>query len=291
MSEPLFDPQQFLKTISTQPGVYQMFDEKDKILYVGKAKNLKKRLGSYFRSPSAQHVLSIKTQALVKKIANIQVTITESESMALILEQNLIKALKPPYNILLRDDKSYPYIFISDNDYPRISFHRGSQKKKGDYFGPYPSVGSVYQSLNFLQKTFRIRQCEDSVFNNRSRPCLQYQINRCTAPCVNLISVEDYKADIQHAIMFLKGHSNELMQQLADDMEKASSELAFEEAALLRDQISALRSIQSDHDIESGSGSIDIFASYKQSDQVCTHVVFIRDDFGYLSCFLATYCN
>ena len=277
MSESLFDSQQFLKTISSQPGVYQMFDNEDQILYVGKAKNLKKRLSSYFRSPSAQHSLSIKTQALVTKIANIQVTITESESMALILEQNLIKALKPPYNILLRDDKSYPYIFISDGDYPRISFHRGSRKKKGQYFGPYPSVGSVYQSLHFLQKTFRIRQCEDSVFKNRSRPCLQYQINRCTAPCVDFISSEAYKADIEHTSLFLKGRSNELMQALADNMESASAKLAFEDAARIRDQISALRQIQADHAIESGSGSIDIFASYKQSDQVCTHVIFIRD--------------
>jgi excinuclease ABC subunit C len=273
MPESSFDAQQFLKTVNTRPGIYQMFDDNEKILYVGKAKNLKNRLSSYFRSTG----LSIKTKALVAKIAAIQVTMTESESAALVLEQNLIKSLKPPYNILLRDDKSYPYIFISDGDYPRISFHRGSRKKKGSYFGPYPNAGAIYQALNFLQKTFRVRQCEDSVFSNRSRPCLQYQINRCTAPCVDYISSEDYQADIDHATLFLKGQSNELMQQLADDMESASTQLDFEKAALLRDQITALRRIQSDHGMESGSGSIDIFALYKKANQFCVHVMFIRD--------------
>ncbi len=283
MPDPSFDHKQFLSTISTRPGVYQMFDASEKILYVGKAKNLKNRLSSYFRgllsdeSSIGQAGLSVKTQSLVKKIAAIEVTITESESTALVLEQNLIKALKPPYNILLRDDKSYPYIIISDNAYPRIAFHRGSRKKKGDYFGPYPNAGAVFQALNFLQKTFRVRQCEDSIFRNRSRPCLQYQINRCTAPCVDYISPEDYQADIDHVKMFLKGQSNNLMKQLADKMESASEGLEFEKAAILRDQISALRRIQSDHDMESGSGSIDIFALSKQSTQVCIHVMFIRD--------------
>ena len=283
MPDPSFDHKQFLSTISTRPGVYQMFDASEKILYVGKAKNLKNRLSSYFRGllsdePSiGQAGLSVKTQSLVKKIASIEVTITESESTALVLEQNLIKALKPPYNILLRDDKSYPYIIISDNAYPRIAFHRGSRKKKGDYFGPYPNAGAVFQALNFLQKTFRVRQCEDSIFRNRSRPCLQYQINRCTAPCVDYISPEEYQTDIDHVKMFLKGQSNNLMKQLADKMESASEDLEFEKAAILRDQISALRRIQSDHDMESGSGSIDIFALSKQSTQVCIHVMFIRD--------------
>lgn len=278
MSESLFDYKQFLKTISTGPGIYQMFDGDEKILYVGKAKNLKNRLSSYFRdSESAKSALSIKTRMLVTKITNIQVTITESESAALILEQNLIKALKPPYNISLRDDKSYPYIIISDGDYPRIGFHRGARKKKGRYFGPYPSAGSVYQSLNFLQKTFRVRQCEDSVFKNRSRPCLQYQINRCTAPCVDLISKQAYQNDIKHTEMFLKGQSNELMKQLANEMDTASSVLDFEQAAFLRDQISALRSIQSGHSMEAGTGNIDVFSLFKKSTHICIHAVFIRD--------------
>jgi excinuclease ABC subunit C len=283
MPDKSFDHKQFLSTVNTRPGVYQMFDIHKKILYVGKAKNLKNRLSSYFRGllsdePSiGQAGLSLKTQLLVSKIAAIEVTMTESESTALVLEQNLIKALKPPYNILLRDDKSYPYIIISDSSFPRIAFHRGLRKKKGSYFGPYPNAGAVFQSLNFLQKTFRIRQCEDSVFKNRSRPCLQYQINRCTAPCVDYISPEDYQADVSHVKLFLKGQSNNLMKQLADKMDSAADALDFEKAATLRDQISALRRIQSDHNMETGSGSIDIFALSKQSTQVCIHVMFIRD--------------
>jgi len=278
MPDLLFDHKQFLKTVSNGSGIYQMFDVNEKILYVGKAKNLKNRLSSYFRiSDSAKSGLTIKTRVLVEKIASIQVTITESESAALVLEQNLIKALKPPYNISLRDDKSYPYIFISDGDYPRIGFHRGKRNKKGRYFGPYPSAGSVYQSLNFLQKTFRIRQCEDSVFKNRSRPCLQYQINRCTAPCVDLITSDNYLKDIKHTEMFLKGQSNELMQQLANEMEAASSALDFEQAAFLRDQIAALRRIQSGHSMEAGTGNIDVFSLFKKTIHVCIHAVFIRD--------------
>ena len=273
MADFAFDYKQFLKTVSTGPGVYQMFDDKEKILYVGKAKNLKKRLSSYFRTSG----LSIKTQALVEKIANIQVTLSESESAALVLEQGLIKSLKPPYNILYRDDKSYPYIFISDGDYPRLGFHRGLQKKKGVYYGPYPNAGSVYQTLNLLQKIFRIRQCEDSVFQNRSRPCLQYQIDRCTGPCVDLISRTQYRYDIEHVELFLKGKSNELMQALANDMESESSKLNFEKAATIRDQIMRLRQIQSGHDAEQGSGSIDVFALFKRENQICIHVMFVRD--------------
>jgi excinuclease ABC subunit C len=180
-SADLFDHSRFLANTSQQPGIYQMFGGDGAILYVGKAKNLRARLSSYFRKTG----LTPKTHALVSRITRIEVTITASETEALILEQNLIKSNRPPYNILLRDDKSYPYIFISSSeDYPRISFHRGAKKKRGDYFGPFPNVGAVKESLHFLQKTFRVRQCEDSVFKNRTRPCLQYQIKRCTAPCV-----------------------------------------------------------------------------------------------------------
>lgn len=267
-----FDSQQFLKTVSRQAGVYQMFGADDKILYVGKAKNLKNRLSSYFR----QSELPIKTQVLVDKIVHIQVTITDSETAALVLEQNLIKSLRPPYNILLKDDKSYPYIFISDGDYPRISFHRGMKHKKGEYFGPFPNSGAVYQSLSFIQKTFRVRQCEDSVFKNRTRPCLQYQINRCTAPCVKLIDVASYQQDMQHTALFLKGESEALMQQLADNMDSAAAQLEFEQAGVYRDQITGLRQIQSDHDVESGKGQIDIFAMAKQAGSLCIHLLYIR---------------
>lgn len=250
-----------------------MFDAADKILYVGKAKNLKNRLGSYFHKTG----VSPKTRALVAKIANIQVTMTESESAALVLEQNLIKALKPPYNILLRDDKSYPCIFISDADYPRLGYHRGARRKKGQYFGPYPGAGAVQQTLSFLQKTFRVRQCEDSVYRNRSRPCLQYQIDRCTAPCVGLISQQEYQQDIDRVTLFLQGKSGQLMQRLADEMESASEQLQFEKAALLRDQITALRQIQSDYEFEASNNTIDIFAVFKRSGQLCIHVMYIRD--------------
>jgi len=267
-----FDAQQFIKTASTRAGVYQMFASDGSILYVGKAKNLKNRLNSYFRKSG----LTLKTQALVDKISAIQLTITETESAALVLEQNLIKSLRPPYNILLKDDKSYPYIFISNETYPRMSFHRGMKKKKGEYFGPFPNAGAVFQSLNFIQKTFRIRQCEDSVFKNRSRPCLQYQINRCTAPCVKLIEEDAYQQDVDHAALFLKGESSQLMNQLADSMDDCSENLDFEQAAIFRDQISALRKIQTGHDVESGKGKIDIFALIKKESLYCVHSLYIR---------------
>lgn len=268
----VFDSTQFLKTVSRQAGVYQMFGIDDKILYVGKAKNLKNRLSSYFRSSG----LPIKTQVLVDKISHIQVTITDSETAALVLEQNLIKSLRPPYNISLKDDKSYPHIFISDGDYPRISSHRGMKHKKGDYYGPFPNSGAVYQSLSFIQKTFRVRQCEDSVFKNRRRPCLQYQINRCTAPCVELIDKAAYQQDMHHAALFLKGESEVLMSQLADNMDTAAAALEFEKAGVYRDQITALRQIQSDHDVESGSGQIDLFGMVKQAGSLCIHLLYIR---------------
>lgn len=268
-----FDPTRFLADASQQPGIYQMFGSDGQILYVGKAKNLKARLASYFRKTG----LSVKTQALVSRIQRIELTITASEAEALILEQNLIKSNRPPYNILLRDDKSYPYIFVSSGEpYPRISFHRGAKKKQGDYFGPFPNTGAVRESLQFLQKTFRVRQCEDSVFNNRARPCLQYQIKRCTAPCVELISKEDYANDLRHTSMFLTGNSQELMAELADQMDKAAQSLDFEKAAQYRDQITFLRSIQSQQVIEEGNGDIDVIALVARPNALCVHVLFIR---------------
>ena len=194
-SSPSFDAKSFLGDLTRQPGVYQMYNQDGKILYVGKAKNLKNRVSSYFRSSG----LSPKTEALVKRIASIEVTVTNNETEALVLEQNLIKSQRPPYNILLRDDKSYPYVFLSQNeDYPRISLHRGAKHKRGRYFGPFPGVSAVRESLQFLQKTFGVRQCEDSVFRNRTRPCLQYQIGRCSGPCVEAVSVEDYSEYVKH---------------------------------------------------------------------------------------------
>ena len=270
---PHFDSVRFLADASQQPGIYQMFGLDGNILYVGKAKNLKARLASYFRKTG----LSPKTAALVARICRIEVTITASEAEALILEQNLIKSNRPPYNISLRDDKSYPYIFVSSSEtYPRISVHRGAKKKQGDYYGPFPNVSAVRDSLHFLQKTFRVRQCEDSVFNNRSRPCLQYQIKRCTAPCVEFISKEDYANDLRHTRMFLTGSSQELMKELADQMDAAAAALAFEQAAHYRDQITFLRSIQSQQVVEEGSGDTDIVAIVTRPNAVCVHILFVR---------------
>ena len=197
-----FDHREFLRTLTIRPGVYRMMDRDGKVLYVGKAKNLKSRVSSYFRKSG----LSVKTRALIQQTVSVEVTVTQTEGEALLLENNLIKSDKPRYNILLRDDKSYPYIYLTtDQDYPRLAFHRGARNRKGRYFGPYPSAGSVRESLNLLQKLFRIRQCQDSFFRNRSRPCLQYQIKRCTAPCVELVSAEQYAEDVRHTIMFLEG--------------------------------------------------------------------------------------
>lgn len=272
-SADLFDHSRFLANTTQQPGIYQMFSGDGVILYVGKAKNLKARLSSYFRKTG----LTPKTQALVSRIARIEVTVTASETEALILEQNLIKSNRPPYNILLRDDKSYPYIFISSGeDYPRISFHRGAKKKRGDYFGPFPNVGAVKESLHFLQKTFRVRQCEDSVFKNRTRPCLQYQIKRCTAPCVEFISPADYKTDVYHTSLFLTGNADKLLGELADKMDVAAQQLAFEKAAAYRDQITALRTVQSQQVIEEGNGDIDVIAAEMRASAICVHVLFIR---------------
>ncbi|MDO8342328.1 MAG: excinuclease ABC subunit UvrC [Cellvibrio sp.] len=272
-SADLFDHSRFLANTTQQPGIYQMFGGDGAILYVGKAKNLKARLASYFRKTG----LTPKTNALVSRIVRIEVTVTASETEALILEQNLIKSNRPPYNILLRDDKSYPYIFISSSeDYPRISFHRGAKKKRGDYFGPFPNVGAVKESLHFLQKTFRVRQCEDSVFKNRTRPCLQYQIKRCTAPCVEFISPADYKTDVYHTSLFLTGNADKLLGELADKMDVAAQQLEFEKAAAFRDQITALRTVQSQQVIEEGNGDIDVIAAEMRASAICVHVLFIR---------------
>lgn len=268
-----FDHQSFLKSLTLRPGIYQMFDAEGKILYVGKAKNLKNRVSSYFRKTG----LTAKTAALVKRIARIDVTVTETETEALILEHNLIKQYHPPYNILLRDDKSYPYIFLSDRDqWPRLAFHRGPKKTKGTYFGPFPSVHAVRESMGFLQKTFKVRQCEDVFFKNRSRPCLQYQIKRCTAPCVNLVSAEDYSADVELTRLYLDGKADKLLKQLEIDMEVASAELQFEKAAEHRDQISALRTVQAEQMIEKGKGTIDVVAGAVSNGQACVHMLYVR---------------
>lgn len=268
-----FDAHAFLRNLSRSPGVYQMFDAAGGVLYVGKARNLRNRLSSYFRGSG----LSPKTAALVARIAQIDVTVTASETEALLLEQNLIKAHRPPFNILLRDDKSYPYIHLSHHAYPRLSFHRGRRKPGGRLFGPYPSSLAVRESLRLLQKVFLLRPCEDSVFNNRSRPCLQYQIKRCSGPCVGLITPEQYAVDVRRAALLLDGRSQDLQRELADEMERAADALDFERAAVLRDQIADLQHIQETQHIEAGGGDIDVFAVAPGSGLVCVQLVFVRD--------------
>jgi len=213
MQASTFDSKNFLKHASTRPGVYKMYDADGKILYVGKAKNLKKRITSYFRASG----LDSKTMLLVSKIDHIETAITNTETEALILEQTLIKEERPPFNILMRDDKSYPFIFLSNKDkFPRLALHRGAKKKQGRYFGPFPGASAVRESLNLLEKVFHVRQCEDSYFRNRSRACLQYQIKRCSGPCVGLVSEEDYADDVRHSVMFLEGKSNQIAAELQE---------------------------------------------------------------------------
>tara|TARA_B100000809_G_scaffold658_1_gene754 strand:- start:3208 stop:5034 length:1827 start_codon:yes stop_codon:yes gene_type:complete len=268
-----FDHQSFLKSLTQRPGIYQMLDGEGQVLYVGKAKNLKNRVSSYFRNTG----LTVKTAALVKRIISIDVTVTETETEALILEHNLIKQYRPPFNILMRDDKSYPYIFLSDKDrWPRLSFHRGPKKAKGTYFGPFPSVHAVRESMGFLQKTFKVRQCEDVFFKNRSRPCLQYQIKRCTAPCVEFVTPDDYATDVNLTRLYLDGKADKILQKLEEEMDAAAIELKFEKAAEHRDQIAALRQVQAQQMIEKGSGTIDIVAGAVSNGQACVHMLYVR---------------
>lgn len=269
----LFDYKPFLKNLTTRPGVYRMYSTEDEILYVGKAKNLKNRVSSYFRTTA----LAGKTMALVARIARVEITVTNSETEALLLEQSLIKQHKPPYNIDFKDDKSYPYIFLSSEDkYPRLAFHRGAQKLAGRYFGPFPSAYSVRDSLNILQKVFRVRQCEDSFFKNRSRPCLQYQIKRCSGPCCDLVSEEDYADDVNHAILFLEGKSRVVLDDYANKMDEASKALEFEKAAQYRDQIAHLQRIQEQQYVFGSEGDIDVIATVVNPGGVCVLVMMVR---------------
>ncbi len=268
-----FDAKKFVKHLTGRPGVYQMLDCNGKVIYVGKAKNLKKRVSSYFQRSG----LAPKVQALVKHINNIEVTVTHTENEALILENNLIKSLLPRYNILLRDDKSYPHIYLSSHQkFPRLTTHRGARNKEGRYFGPYPSAGAVRDSLNLLQKIFHIRQCEDSFFANRSRPCLQYQIKRCSAPCTELISEENYRQDINHAALFLEGKNQQVIDALVSKMDAASNVLDFEKAVIYRDQIIAMRKVQEKQYVSGDGGDIDVVASEVRGGIACVQVFYIR---------------
>lgn len=269
-----FDYQQVLAGLPGLPGVYRMLDAQGKVLYVGKAVDLKRRVSSYFQKSG----LSPRIALMVRQVAAIETTVTRSEAEALILENNLIKALAPRYNILFRDDKSYPYLVISAHDYPQVRYYRGPPRKPDQFFGPYPNSQAVRESLLLLQKVFRLRSCEDAVFANRSRPCLLYQIKRCSAPCVGLISAADYQADIKSAVDFLQGRDSGLTDQLTERMLLASAALAFESAAVLRDQIQALSILRERQFVSSNASQqdADVVAVVEQQGCYCVNLVMIR---------------
>src|SRR5471032_1045444 len=250
MSVAAFDAKSFIEGLPVRPGVYRMLDAQREILYVGKARSLKSRVSSYFQ-PSNVHP---KVQALIAKTAHMEVTITNSDTEALLLEFNLIKKHRPRFNVVLRDDKSFPYLhFETRHEFPRLAFYRGSRKEPGRYFGPYPSAGAVRDTLQQLQKLFRLRNCDDTFFANRSRPCLQYQIQRCTAPCVGLISKDSYARDAAAAVKVLEGRDDEVQQELGRRMELAAERLEFEEAARIRDQLANLKAVQAQQIVSSGT--------------------------------------
>jgi excinuclease ABC subunit C len=269
-----FDAKVFVDSLPGRPGVYRMLDADGQILYVGKARNLKSRVSSYFQPSNVQP----KVQALIAKTANMEVTITNSETEALLLEYNLIKKHRPRFNVVLRDDKSFPYLHLETNhEFPRLNFYRGSRKEPGKYFGPYPSAGAVRDTLQQLQKLFRIRNCDDTYFANRSRPCLQYQIQRCTAPCVGLVSKEHYARDVGAAIKVLEGRNDEVREDLGRRMEAAAEKLNFEEAAQLRDQLAKLKVIQAQQIVTAGADhDADVIAVASANGEYCVALMFVR---------------
>jgi excinuclease ABC subunit C len=269
-----FDPATVLAHLTHRPGVYRMLDRAGTVIYVGKARDLKRRVTSYFQGSRAHDG---KTIAMVRAVAGIEVTVTRTEVEALMLEYNLIKEHRPRFNVMLRDDKSYPYILLeTQHRYPRLSFYRGPRTSKGRLFGPYPSANSVRETLNQLHKLFQLRQCEDSYFENRSRPCMQHQIERCTAPCVGLISEADYASDLEHAVLFLQGQSDVVTARLAERMEQASAALAFERAAQYRDQLSKLKNVQSQQLMARSSGDFDAVGMAEDHAIYCVAVMFFR---------------
>ena len=273
MSAPVFDSGRFLESVSSAPGVYRMLDARGELLYVGKARNLKKRLASYFRASEANP----KTLAMRGQIADIQVTVTHTETEALLLENNLIKEHRPRYNVVLRDDKSYPYIRLDDRQaFPRLTLYRGRRKEAGRYFGPYPSAYSARETVNLLQKLFLLRQCNDTFFKNRSRPCLQYQIKRCSAPCVGLISEDAYRRDTENAALFLQGKTAEVVDAMVTRMEDASARTDYELAARYRDQIASLRKTAAHQSMDGDGGDYDVVAAASRAGAACVIVMFVR---------------
>lgn len=273
MNTEIFNGLDFSKNLPHEPGVYRMYDLQEKLLYVGKAKDLKKRVSSYFQK-TLEHP---RIATMVSQVARMETTLTRTEAEALVLESRLIKEEKPKYNILLRDDRGYPYLHVTTNQaVPRLKIHRGKRGKDGRYFGPFPSREAVYLGYELIQKTFKLRSCEDSVFSNRSRPCLQYQIKRCSAPCVGKISSEDYQESIEQTIAFLEGKATQLIEQQAQKMDEAASTLNFEKAARIRDQIVSLKSIQARMDVEQGEATRDVVACKIENGLACISVIFFH---------------
>lgn len=270
-----FEVKSFLSSLTHRPGVYLMLDAKHKVIYVGKARDLKKRVSSYFQRTQA----TPKTAAMMEQVARVEVTVANTEAEALILEYSLIKRHKPRYNVLLRDDKSYPYIYAStDAPFPRLKFHRGARRGKGRYFGPYPSTRAVRKTLKELEKLFLIRNCEDGFFNNRTRPCLQFQIKRCTAPCVDLISAEQYRKDVDAAIQFLEGKNQAVVDTFVKRMEQAAEKRDYEQAAQFRDQIARLKEIEARQLVKrSDRKDLDILGFASNGAIHCVTVMFIRN--------------
>ncbi|MEP7209086.1 MAG: excinuclease ABC subunit UvrC [Casimicrobiaceae bacterium] len=262
-----------MASLPHRPGVYRMFDAAGDTLYVGKARDLKKRVSSYFQKTGHEHRIAV----MVGQVARVETTVTRSEGEALLLENNLIKALEPRYNILFRDDKSYPYVCLTGETYPQLRFHRGKLDRQHRYFGPFPSAGAVREGMALLQKVFQLRTCENTVFANRSRPCMLHQIQRCSGPCVNLISTEEYALDVQSALLFLQGKTTEVLAQLQGEMNASSAKLEFERAARLRDKITRLQQLQSRQFVESSTaGDIDVIAAAADQGLVAVNLVMIR---------------
>ncbi len=269
-----FDAKDFVRRLPAKPGVYRMLDADGKVVYVGKARSLRSRVGSYFRADQLQP----KVQALVRAVAGIEVTVTSSDTEALLLEHNLIKSHRPRFNVILRDDKSFPYVHLSAHEFPRLSFYRGTRKLPGRLFGPYPSASAVHEALNQLHKLFRLRSCKDTFFANRSRPCLEYQIGRCTAPCTGLIDAAAYARDVESAVMVLDGRAEDVSARLGADMERAAERLDFERAAMLRDQLGALTDIQASQAVTRARAGIDtdVLAVAEEGGEFCVALMFVR---------------